>query len=319
MPDNNYALRNDEYAMQPQPPIDYLIKDLITNSSLNVFYGEAGSKKTYSALSMAVAVANGKDWLGFTTKKSVVLFIDEESGEKRFSRRLNEVIKGSNTESTGQLYYICLAGFKLDNKEDVRTIESEIDRLDAKLVIFDALADIMDGDENSKKDVQPIMNNLRKMADNTDSSIVLIHHANKSGGYRGSSAIKASSDLMVQITSDLDDPIINFKTEKNRDGSHISWSAEAFWEDDVFKLQSTSPAKKSSIREEYVLNFLKENGESTTTAIIKDPIICTSQGARKAIYSLVKSGDIIRINPEEGNKIAIYKISDKFGSTRCTS
>jgi RecA-family ATPase len=311
MPDNNYALRNDEYAIQPQPPIDYLIKDLITNSSLNVFYGEAGSKKTYTALSMAVAVANGKDWLGFTTKKSPVLFIDEESGEKRFSRRLNETMKGFDSESTGQLYYICLASFKLDNKEDVKTIESEIDRLGAKLVIIDALADIMDGDENSKKDVQPIMNNLRKMADNTDSSIILIHHANKSGGYRGSSAIKASSDLMVQITSDLDDSIINFKTEKNRDGSYISWSAEAFWEDDLFKIQSTSPIKKSSNREEYVLNFLKENGESTIAEIMKNPIGCTPLGARKTVFDLAKIGEVIRTNPNDKTKTAIYKIVDK--------
>jgi RecA-family ATPase len=311
MTENNYALRNDSYATQPQPPIDYLISDLITNSSLNVFYGEAGSKKTYSALSMAVAVANGRDWLGFKTRKSPVLIIDEESGEKRLSRRLNETMKGADCESTGQLYFISLAGFKLDKKEDVRTIESEINKIGAKLIIFDALADIMDGDENSKKDVQPVMNNLRKMADNTDSSIVLIHHANKGGGYRGSTAIKASSDLMVQVTSDLDDSVINFKTEKNRDGSYISWSAEATWEDDIFYLQLTSPVQRSSSREEYVLGFLKENGESTIAEIIKNPVGCTAQGARKAIFSLAKSGDIIRTNSNEKTKTAIYKIVER--------
>ena len=311
MTENNYALRNDSYAIQPQPPIDYLISDLITNSSLNVFYGEAGSKKTYSALSMAVAVANGKDWLGFSTKQSPVLIIDEESGEKRLSRRLNETMKGMDCLSSGQLYFISLAGFKLDNKADVRTIESEINKLGAKLVIFDALADIMDGDENSKKDVQPVMNNLRKVADNTDSSIILIHHANKGGGYRGSTAIKASADLMVQVTSDLDDAVINFKTEKNRDGSYISWTAEATWEDDIFYLESTSPVLKTSSREEYVLSFLKDNGESSVTDIMKNPIGCTSTGAKKAIYSLVKSGDIIRTNPKDGNKGARYNICDK--------
>lgn len=311
MTENNYALRNDEYAIQPQPPIDYIINDLITNSSLNVFYGEAGSKKTYSALSMAVAVANGKEWLGFSTKKAAVLIIDEESGEKRLSRRLNETMKGMDCESTGQLYFVSLAGFKLDDKDDVRTIESEINKLGAKLVIFDALADIMDGDENSKKDVQPVMNNLRKIADNTDSSIILIHHANKGGGYRGSTAIKASSDLMVQVTSDLNDSVINFKTEKNRDGSYISWSAEATWEGDVFYLQTTSPIKRSSVREEYVLNFLRENGDSTIAEIIKNPIGCTSKGARSTIFDLAKTGDIIRTNPEDKTKAAIYKIIEK--------
>ncbi len=308
MTENNYALRNDEYAELPQPPIDYIVSELISNSSLNVFYGEAGSKKTYMALNMAVAVANGLDWLGFTTKKSPVLIIDEESGEKRLSRRLNEVMKGYNCKSSGQLYFISLAGFKLDKKEDVKVIESEISKTNSKLVIFDALADIMDGDENSKKDVQPVMNNLRKIADNTDSSIILIHHANKGGGYRGSSAIKASSDLMIQVTSDLDDPIINFKTEKNRDGSYISWSAEAFWEDDVFTLSATSPVQKTSIREEYVLEYLRENGESSLTDIINNATVCTKSGAKKAIYSLTRSGNIIRTNPETGTKGAKYKV-----------
>jgi RecA-family ATPase len=311
MTENNYAIRNDEYAMQPQPPIDYIVSDLITNSSLNVFYGEAGSKKTYSALSMAVAVANGKEWLGFSTKKAPVLIIDEESGEKRLSRRINETMKGADCKGTGRLNYISLAGFKLDSKEDIRTIESEIRNLGAKLVIFDALADIMDGDENSKKDVQPIMNNLRKIADNTDSSIILIHHANKGGGYRGSSAIKASSDLMIQISSDLDDPIIHFKTEKNRDGSYISWSAEASWEDDIFYLQTISTIQKTSSREDYVLTFLRDNGESTVSEIMENPTGCTRQGAKKAIYSLAKNGDITRTNPEEGNRGAKYKVVEK--------
>ena len=311
MTENNYALRNDTYAEQPQPPIDYLISDLITNSSLNIFYGEAGSKKTYSALHMAIAVANGKEWLGFTTKKSPVLIIDEESGEKRLGRRLNEAMKGLECSSTGQLYYISLAGFKLDKREDIRTIESEINNTGAKLVIFDALADIMDGDENSKKDVQPIMNNLRKIADNTDCSILLIHHANKGGGYRGSSAIKASSDLMIQVTSDLDDSVVNFKTEKNRDGSYISWSAEALWDEDIFRMEQTSPVKRSSSREEYVLNYLRENGESTVAAICENAIGCTKTGAKKAIYVLAKLGEIVRTNPEEGNKSAKYKYIEK--------
>lgn len=305
---DTYALRSDNDAIQPQPPIDYLITDLLTNSSLNVFYGEAGSKKTYSILSMAVAVANGKDWLGFSTKKSPVIFIDEESGEKRFSRRLNETMKGADCNATGQLFYISLAGFKLDNKEDIKTIESQINERGAKLVIFDALADIMDGDENSKRDVQPIMNALRKMADNTDSSIVLIHHSNKSGGYRGSSAIKASADLMVQVTSDLDDSVVTFKTEKNRDGTYISWSAEAAWENDVFYLELTSPINKNNGREEFVLDYLRENGESLVSDIIENPIGYAKQGIRKAIYTLAKNGKVIRTNPETGKKGAKYNL-----------
>jgi hypothetical protein len=304
---DRYTIRSDTDAVQPQPPIDYIITDLITNSSLNVFYGEAGSKKTYSTLNMAVAVANGKDWLGFITKKVPVLFIDEESGEKRFSRRLNETMKGSQCNASGQIYYTCLAGFKLDKKEDISLLESVIRGIGARLVIFDALADIMDGDENSKRDVQPVMNALRKIADNTDSAVILIHHSGKSGSYRGSSAIKASADVMIKVESDTD--IINFKTEKNRDGSHIAWSAKATWEDDTFSLVKTINTLKTSGREEFVLEYLFLHGESAINSIIENPIGCSKDGARKAIYTLVDKGKIIRTNPEDGNKLAKYDLA----------
>jgi predicted ATP-dependent serine protease len=305
---NKYTIKSDKDAIEPQPPIDYIIPNLISNSSLNVFYGEGGSKKTYSALSMAVAVANGKDWLNFHTKKCPVLIIDEESGDKRLSRRLNETMKGANCDASGQIFYICLEGIKLDKKDNIESVESAIIDTKAKLVIIDALADVMDGDENSKKDVQPIMNSLRKIADNTDSAILLIHHSNKSGGYRGSTVIKASSDLMIQVSSEPDESIINYKTEKNRDGNHLNWSANATWEDDMFHLESASSSKKNNGREEYVLSYLLEHGESEVNDIIEKPIGCTQQGARKAIYALAKEGKIIRTNPEEGNKNAKYDI-----------
>jgi hypothetical protein len=303
---NKFLIRSDKDAIQPQPPIDYIIPNLITNSSLNVFYGEAGSKKTYTALSMAVAVANGIDWLSFHTRKCPVLIIDEESGEKRLSRRLHETMEGLSCLASGQIYYTCLEGIKFDKQSHIKDVESAILETKAKLVIIDALADVMDGDENSKRDVQPVMNALRKIADNTDSAILLIHHSNKSGGYRGSTAIKASSDLMVQVTSDFDDSIITFKTEKNRDGSYTTWSAEATWDDDVFYLVPISNIKKNTGREEFVLSYLLEHGESAITDIIESPIGCTTSGARKAIYSLAKDEKIIRTNPEEGNKGARY-------------
>ncbi len=62
--------------------------------------------------------------------------------------------------------------------------------VDAKLVIIDALADVMaGGDENSVKDTQPVFMQLRKIAEETGAAILVIHHVNKMGDYRGSTAI----------------------------------------------------------------------------------------------------------------------------------
>jgi RecA-family ATPase len=67
-------------------------------------------------------------------------------------------------------------------------------------VIVDALADVMPGrDENAVKDTAPIFLTLRKIAEETQCAIIVIHHSNKTGGYRGSSAIKGAIDLLLSV------------------------------------------------------------------------------------------------------------------------
>lgn len=306
-----YDIRNDSDILLPQPPIDYIITNLITTSSLNIFYGEPGSKKTYSLLHMATTVVNGKDWLGFTTKKSPVLYIDEESGKSRFLKRMAQVINGLSCEVTKQLYYTSLAGFKLDNKQDIFNIESEITKREIKLIIFDALADIMSGDENSKKDIQPIMASLRRIADNTNSAVVLIHHTNKGKEeYRGSSAIGASADLVVKIKSPVNTSIVNFKTLKNRDGNYINWSGQALWSeyDTIFSLELTSPNSIIIAREKYVLDYFKQYGESSVAEILDALNGYARSTIRKTIYDLSDDGKIFRTNKETGNIGAKYKL-----------
>ena len=303
-----YSLHDAADALQPQPPIDYIVDGLITNSSVNIFYGEPGSKKTYSAISLAVCVANGKPWLDFKTKKAPVLIIDEESGERRFMRRLGEAIRGELCDDTSPIYFVSLAGFKLDDNKDTDQLQGLIDSTQARLVIFDALADMMDGDENDKKDVQPVFNHLRKISEKTDSGLLVIHHNNKTGGYRGSSAIKGSIDLMVHITSEDGSDLINFQSEKNRDGDKSTWAAKACWTESEFYLKATDyrPAQKRE-REQFVMDYLKEHGASLLTDIMAAAITCSPGGARQGVYALAKSGQIRRTNP--GDHKAIYEIA----------
>ncbi len=309
-----FVMRAATYAMEPQPPVDYVVEKLVTNSSVDVFFGEPGSKKTYSALSLAVCVANGKPWLGFATRQSPVLYLDEESGERRFTRRLGEALRGELCDEHSPIHYVCLASFKLDTSADPVIIQGLIEGVGARLVIFDALADLMDGDENDKADVQPVFNHLRKIAEATDSAVMVIHHAGKSGGYRGSSAIKGAVDLMVQIGSENGSNFVNFHSEKNRDGDKMSWAAEAVWTTDQFYLRAvdvrekTKPVSKSP---EYVLRFLKKHGASAIPDIMAGADTCGAEGARKAVYSLADLKMLYRTNPGETGqgKAAIYDLT----------
>jgi RecA-family ATPase len=295
-----FIVRNAADALKPQPPIEYIVDRLITSSSVNVFFGEPGSKKTYSLLSLAVCAAVGKTWLEFAIPAPIkVLVVDEESGERRLTVRLGACIRGERATNIDPEYlsYVSLAGFDLGEDKDVLEVSKLIMDVGAQLVIIDALADIMSGDENSKQETQPVLNHLRKIAENTDSAIVLIHHSNKMGMYRGTSAIKGSVDLMVKVESDNDSKFINFTTEKNRDGEPLKWSAEATWanneDGEQFYLSGAEARKDKEVLTKskvHVLQYLFQSGTSSLDDICAAAAICSTGAARQAIYAMT-AGD----------------------------
>lgn len=316
-----FEIRRAADALQPRPPVEYLVDKLIIPKSLSAFYGEGGAKKTYSLLAMAAQAASGGTWLDYKTKQTSVLFIDQEMGEDGLGRRIAEVLRGENLGPETPLSYVCYAGFKLDNKHDPAILRALIESEGTGLVIIDALAEIMDGDENSKADVQPVFNNLRWIADTTGAAIVIIHHANKAGGYRGSTVIKNSVDLLVQVESEDGENIINFTTQKNRyGGGKQKWAAVATWIKDpagladTFTLRPWSEVKTEHLSksQDYVMRFL---GDCTTPATIEDiensADSCSPSAARQALYNLVSRKKVIRTNPGKnggaGNK-ALYAL-----------
>lgn len=310
-----YVVRDAAYALEPQPPVVYIVDRLITAGSLNLFYGEPGSKKTYALLSLAVCVAGGLTWLDFKTNPCNVLIVDEESGERRMTRRLGEVLRGEDAGPETALSYVSLAGFKLDDPKgvDQALLQGLIEEQAAGLVIVDALADIMDGDENSKQETQPVFNALRKIAEATNAAVIVIHHSNKAGGYRGSSAIKGAVDLMARVESADGKNTINFKCEKNRDDLPQEWGAVATWIEDRFYLRPYSvqeDRRHCTKAESYVLRYLEEHGASPIPDIMGAADTCSSNSAKFAVYSLAEQGKIYRTNPDERGKgkAAIYDL-----------
>jgi len=311
-----YVLRNAAYALQPLPSIEWIIDQLISAGSVSMFYGEPGSKKTYALLSLAVCVGLGRSWLGLEVKPRKVLFVDEESGERRLALRMGAAIRGEFGDENTPLEFVSLAQFKLDNKDDRKELQKLIEQTEAGLVVIDALADVMDGDENSKQETQPVFTALRKIAELTGVAIIIIHHSNKSGGYRGSSAIKGALDLMVKIESEDSSSWINFKSEKSRDGAAVNLTAVAHWAEDQFYLREADTCmeeKQLNRSQKYVMRYLKKNGASSLPDIMGSADQCSSSAARQAVYALVEMGKVYRTNPEDKGRgaVAYYDLTKK--------
>jgi RecA-family ATPase len=191
------------------------------------------------------------------------------------------------------IYYVSLAGFNfLTNKDDADHLKEIILSTGSRLIFIDALDDIMaGGDENSVKDIQPVFMALRKVCEETHSSIVLIHHTNKQEGYRGSSAIPGAVDTMVKVESKEGSQSIKLKTEKNRDGKPIDLFAEIQWEQDNYYITEgkATPFDGFNDREEKVLDYMRSNDDEIVIMDFLRTVPSNEEKKfRNAITNLVK-------------------------------
>lgn len=304
-------VRDAAYALQPRDSMKWIIDGIVSESSVNIWVGKFGSKKTWALLSAAVCVAQGKSWLGHDTIKSNVLFVDEDMGEAYLNERANMSIRGELGNEETPLKYCSMHGFDLRKPESVSEFKALIMQGEFRLVIIDALCNVMPGaDENSVKETQVIFHNLRRIADETKSSIILAHHTNKANEYRGSTAIPGGVDCMLLVKSDEGSEYIYFETGKHHRGLPVKFAAKAVWTENRFYLmvtQTRSNGRLHSQAENFVIRYLTENGESPLPAIKGAADSCSMEAARKAVYKLASAGVIKRTNPDDIGKGAVAR------------
>lgn len=302
-------------ALQPQPPIEWVIDRLFSAGSVSALVGEPGSKKTYSLIDAGVCVTLGKPWLGLMTRQRTVLFVDEESGPRRFSRRLAETLRAHGAGPATPFAYTCLNGFDLRESGSGTRLEAVLKKTGAGLVLVDSLAMIMPGaDENSVKDVQPVMKRMRQIAETTQAAIVIIHHTNRNGGYRGTSAIKGAVDAMIMVESKPEETMVNFHFEKARDIESFKFSANAEWGEGTFSLRpAETPAQTAKFTkpQQYVLRYLKDHGgRALVTDIAANADTCSAASARTAVYSLADKRKIRRCDTGAAGAKATYELME---------
>jgi hypothetical protein len=309
--DSRFKIGSASEALLPQPEIQWLFRDLLARRWVSMWFGEPGCKKTWAALDHGVCLAMGKPWLGFQSEPSKVLIVDEESGERRLRRRLGDVMRGHDAPADIPLYYTSLHGFNLMHEQGASELEELILQVKPDLVVIDALADLMlGGDENLVRDTQPVFARLRRIAEKHDCAFQIIHHVNRAGTYRGSSALKAATDSMLVIKSKPDSSIITFTTEKSRDTALNQFRATAHFDEGMFRLSIANPAAgnpRLSTSERLVLDLLSKGRQTTIKSIIGQTVDFSPATARRTLYRLARTGLIRRADRGGSGTEATYE------------
>jgi len=139
--------------------------------------------KSWLTLGLAISVAAGEEWLGFSVAKGKVLLVDNELNPATIAFRLKKVANAMAIDPDDLSENLNVKSLRGEIK-DLYQLELSLNALqdeDYSLIVLDAFYRLLpaDANENSNGDITQLYNALDRLARKLDCAIVCIHHASK--------------------------------------------------------------------------------------------------------------------------------------------
>jgi DNA-binding transcriptional ArsR family regulator len=179
-------------------PIEYLIPELLPKPGTLLLHGRGGCGKTMAALTIAKHIARGTPFsvrgADVPVEQGSVLWLNGDQNSRRIRKQFED------------LDFVADDPVRIENKVSMLWYDWFIKALEKhqpKLVVWDSVTACMRGcayDQNKAEYAEPM---YWYSSENGESfpatTIVFIHHANKEGGFRGTTALEDAVDISMAI------------------------------------------------------------------------------------------------------------------------
>lgn len=178
------------------PPVSWRVKNLLPAQGVAAIYGPPASGKSFLALDMAAAIAEGRDWFGHKTAAAPVFYINLEGSGALKNRIAAWEHERERAFPDGVTFY--LGAFNLFESMDslVAAIPSGC------VVVVDTLAASAPGfDENSGADMSRAIEALSRVEREKNGLALVVHHSGKdaSRGLRGHSNLLGALSASICV------------------------------------------------------------------------------------------------------------------------
>lgn len=211
-------------------PINWQVENLWTENAKILLASEPKAGKTFCVCDFAISLAQGAQvWEGLkVVKPGAVGIIAAEDDEGEIGRRLHRMCRAKGI-LLGDLPIHWWPGdrIRLNRARDIDWIRQQIRKYDIKLMIYDPMARLMDGDENSKECVSGVLTPASEIVKRDKCSIMVVHHLGKDDPerpktlaqrVRGSSDIRSWYTTGIFLTGSLENGRIGVELEQRTSG-----------------------------------------------------------------------------------------------------
>ena len=183
----------DSSIMQPPAPV---VPRLLWAGRSTLLSAQEKSGKSTLVGYVAAQVSRGGYFLGTQCVAGTVLLVSLEEPLGDVARRLQHF--GAEAE---RIFVVDrLAADPAERRDELKRY---IDHTTPVVVVVDTLMAYGSGtveDENSSAQMQPLVQGLTDLAHQGTAAWLIVHHTNKAGGYRGSTAIGGAVDVLAEMS-----------------------------------------------------------------------------------------------------------------------
>jgi hypothetical protein len=225
LPSHRFAFKHaSEFVTGAQP--SWIIKDVLPMDEVGMIYGESGSGKSFLALDMMCAVAQGIDWREHKIKQAGSVAYVAAEGSMGAKNRIKAYMQRHDLDIEDVPLFVLGDSPNLLETKDTTDLIKSLKKLQKVpgtppllVVAIDTVACVMPGgDENSSRDMGRIISNSKLVHKHTGALVLLIHHSGKdaSKGARGWSGVRGALGVEICVTRDGNERVAEI--EKQKDG-----------------------------------------------------------------------------------------------------
>lgn len=293
-----------DLVAQPEPR--WAVDGVIPERATVLVYGASGVGKSFLVDSIAASVAGEFPWLGRSVEGGDVLVIAAEGAAgvgKRFRAQSDAWNKGKPIDGLR----VMTAAPNLTLDSDVAELEAFNRAHDFAVIIYDTLNRIAgDAEENSATAMGGILNAIERIRRaGTRTTSIVVTHAGKSGDLRGSTALWAAADTVLELTGEPGYLKLEARKQKDApDGLVGFYRLKAASAHDTLILEGVAAGQGEpsgvldSRREEALAHFVRAFGATGSTRTQLVDLLVDAGTAKKStaqtyVGDLVAAGSLV--------------------------
>lgn len=200
-----------------------LIPGILRKGRKLMIVGASKTGKSMLLSELAIAIAEGRPWLGRLCAKGKVLYVNLEIPEDTFWNRIIDIYEALGITAGNNLTVWNLRGYATQMDKLTPKLIRRARKINPEIVIIDPIYKVLTGDENSAEQMARFCNEFDKLCTQLGASTIYCHHHSKGaqGGKAsmdrasGSGVFARDADALLDLTQlTLTEAVIS--QEKNK-------------------------------------------------------------------------------------------------------